>query len=74
MPPLKKKTSKNVLLRDEVFIDRKITRDIPTTKFVVLFDTFYVILATVKSLIVFAEYLNLWGGLFHWRSLYDNTQ
>ena len=42
-PPLKKKTSKNVLLRDEVFLDRKITRDIPTTKFVVLFNAFYVI-------------------------------
>ena len=40
-PPLKEKTSKNVLLR--VFLDRKITRDIPTTKFVVLFNAFYVI-------------------------------
>ena len=42
-PPLKKKTSKNDLLRDEDFLDRKITGDIPTTKFVVLFNAFYVI-------------------------------
>lgn len=41
LPPLKKKTSKNGLLREEVFLDRKITRDTPTNKFIVLFNVLY---------------------------------
>ena len=59
LSPLKKKTSKNVLLRDEVFIDRKFTGDIPTTKFVVLFNAFYVIWSFPDSNMKTSKYIRI---------------
>ena len=43
-----KKTLKHVLLRDKGFLDPKITRDIPTTKFAVLFCAFYFIKSSLE--------------------------